>query len=265
MSDPNQAEGTNPEPVQQREHAHDSPLKQLAVTMSGASLDMHDTEPPGASGDSVRAGHEPDRFLARSVLYVPVLVVSVVVVAFATVTTLFTILVHKPAIDESANVAAVADSRSNINDRFAKISSTDPNAPVKQPRLEYLKQQATEGDRDPPYLRSKRPIEAPGMTYEIYPEDLRPARYIDPTFKRKILVESAWLDDKKSVARIPIDEAMVALIERHKLTIRKDPVKLAATSEGRAKLSNAGRGGPSQPGTPAGAAALPGNASTVPH
>ena len=216
------------------------------------SVDPHDTQPPGADGLSVKAGHEPDRFKTRSALYVPLLVLFAMAVAFTVVTATFYYLTVKPPVDAAANPAALADSQKPINARFAAISSTDPNARTPQPRLEYLKQTAgNDNPSDPPFYRSKRPVEAVGATWEIRPEDLRPENFVDPTLRRKILVEAGWQDDAKKVAHIPIAEAMAAVVAQHKLAAVKDAKPLPTTSDGKPKLSNSGRGGPAQQASPA--------------
>src|SRR3954451_673583 len=76
-------------------HAADSPLTQLMVSMSGASGAEHETEPPGASPVSLQAGHEPDRFNVRGILYVPLFVVVVVGIAYVVVTSMFAGFVKK--------------------------------------------------------------------------------------------------------------------------------------------------------------------------
>lgn len=227
-----------------------SAFAEAVVSMSGASIDPHDIQPPGADKQSIQAGHEPDQFRVRTVLYVPLLLVVSALLAFAVVTVTFFNLVQKPDGDPAANREATALADRTLNARFARTSSTDPNAAVKQPRLEYLKQTEESGAKDDPaYMRSKRPVEADGATWELRPEDLRPGNYVDPTLHRKILVETGWVDpQKKTTAHIPIAEAMAAVVANKKyLPVRKDPVRVAATTDGKAKLSNAGRGGLATP------------------
>jgi len=225
-----------------------SAFAEAIVSMSGASLDPHDIQPPGADKQSIQAGHEADRFRVRTVLYVPILLVVSALLAFVIVTVLFNSLVQKPDRD-GANLAANATAGKPLNARFAQISSTDPNAAVKQPRLEYLKQTEESGAKeDPAYMRSKRPVEANGATWEIRPEDLRPDNFVDPTLHRKILIETGWVaESQKKLAHIPIAEAMATVVANKKLPVRKDPVQVAATTADKAKLSNAGRGGLATP------------------
>ena len=265
-----------------------SAFAEALVSMSGASMDPHDIHPPGADQKSIQAGHEPDRFRIRTVLYVPILLVVSALAAFTVVTVTFKSLVRKSDGDPAANQESAAVAGRTLNERFARTSSTDPNAAVKQPRLEYLKQTETDGPKDDPaYMRSKRPVEADGATWELRPEDLRPARFVDPTLHRKILVETGWFPgSQKKAAHIPIAEAMKVLapdphhpeagpIEakaaadaaKKWLPVRKDPIKIAATTDGKAKMSNAGRGGLATPvaGTTPAAAVKNDDKTKPPH
>ena len=234
----------------------DNTLNAVFASMSGMGADEHGTQPPGAAARSVQAGHEPDRFNARAILYVPLLVVLTAAFAFATITTLFLTVVRKAEPNANTDPQAAAIGQLPQNERFARISSTDPAAAVAQPRLEYFKQVESSTPTDPGHYRSKRPLQDyPGATYEIYPEDLRPERFIDPTQHRKILIETGFADKAKQVAYIPIADAMQMVIAGHRLPTRKDGKNeadkgmLANTtpSDLRAKLSNSGRGGPSMP------------------
>lgn len=226
----------------------DGALGKVLVAASGMGADEHDSGPPGATPDAVKAGHEADRFRVKPILYVPLLVSFTVIGAIAIISAIFFTMVErqdKPSEpDMSRSPMAAADANMNMNDRFARISSTDPKAAVPQPRLEYLKMTDM---KDPAYYRSKLPMDMPTNTYEIRPEDLRPENFIDPTLRRKILIESAWIGNDKKFASIPIAEAIKAVIAGKKLPTRKDATKAVLVSDDKAKLSNGGRGGPSMP------------------
>jgi hypothetical protein len=240
----------------------DSPLTQLIVSMSGASGAEHETEPPGVGTESVRAGHEPDKFEVKGILLVPAFVVVTLILAYLLVSGIFFSINESPgAVNDNPQVARQnLDADGNLrplNERFARISSTDPkNLPdqpgtvVSQPRLEELKITRDKDSNDPPYYRSKLPA-AEGNSPELHPEDLRPDRYVsrigDPVVGRPILAEYGWADQGKRIARMPIDEAIKAVVAQKKLPVRKDPVPIDRTSEDKAKQSSAGRGGPSQP------------------
>jgi len=227
---------------------NDHALGKVLTAASGMGADEHDSGPAGAAPEAVKAGHEADRFRVKPILFVPLLVTVVVVGAIVVISAIFFTMVErqdKPGTpNTSMNPMAAAEANSSINERFAKISSTDPNARVAQPRLEYLK---LTDNSDPAYYRSKLPSDVAINTYEIRPEDLRPENFIDPTQRRKILIESSWTTADKKFASIPIAEAIKAVIAGRKLPTRKDAPKAVLVSDEKAKISNGGRGGPSMP------------------
>jgi hypothetical protein len=251
----------NPEP-----RPGHSPLAQMAVSMTGAGGSEHETEPPGAAADSVRAGHEPDKFDVRGILYVPGVVVITLILAYLLVTGLFSYAMSKKASDEARakqqNPQVVELTQQPINERFARISSTEPqtlkdpqgrplpNTGVPQPRLEGLqvtRESPGMPGNDPANYRSKLPDPEGNNPVWIHPEDLRPENYVskfgDPVIGQKILVRYGWADEGKTLVRVPIGEAIKLVAEKKlKLPVRKDPVQLPDTSAGRAKLSSAGRG-----------------------
>ena len=237
------------------------PKKVVIVSMTGASHSELDTDIPGAETDSVRAGHEPDRFKVKSILAVPALLTVVVVLAFGIVTALFvglyTRFVPTPAGGSNpqaveVNTVAAADGKGrqdrDVSERFARIGSTAPKdvpglagTAVPQPRLEYLKQTTPETKDDPAFERSKRPVESASNTYEIRPEDLRPDNYTDPVTKEKVLATYGWVDAGKKVARVPVAEAMrMILADPKKLPVRKNPLTQVGTSINTPTLSNGG-------------------------
>lgn len=238
------------------------PKKVVIVSMTGASHSEHDTDVPGAERDSVRAGHEPDRFGVKAILAVPALLTLIVLLAFGIVTALFLATYDRfhPAPAGGFNPQAVAvntveaaDGKGrverDVSERVGRISSTAPESvpglpgtAVPQPRLEYLKEVAPETKQDPAWVRSKRPVETPSNTYEIRPEDLRPENYADPETRVKVLATYGWVDDKKTVARIPIGEA-IKLAATGKLKLpaaRKDAVPSPTSSINAPTMANGG-------------------------
>lgn len=239
----------------------DKALQKLAVSMTGASADPHDIEPPGVEAKSVQAGHEPDRFGVKGILIVPLFVVVALVAAYLTITGTFKAIV-KPAKFDPATMDAggAALNEFPINQRFGRTSSTDPIAlpklpdtAVPQPRLEYLKETAkfpSDPPVDPPFMRSKQPDPFAPNTPEITPQDLKPANFVDPTTHLKLLVTSDWVK-KGEIARLPIDQVIGLIasdshtkseaLSGKTLGVRKEPVARADTSDARAKSSNGGR------------------------
>ena len=226
----------------------ETPLAKMVVSMVGAGADEHETTPPGVNELSVKAGHEPDAFGARAILYVPAIVALTLVLAYVLVTTIFSLIVNVQQPGENANAQVIAENKAPINERFARISSTDPKplpdvpgTAVPQPRLEFLKQQ---GDVDsPPYERSKRGYQV-GNPPDLMPSDLRPENYVDPKSGHKILVESAYIGDASSgQARISIEDAIHLIASgklKSKFPISEHPITVRAISDGISKISNGG-------------------------
>lgn len=249
------------DPYHPEQPHEDNPLTAMLISLSGSGGPAHETGPPGANELSVRAGHEPDRFQVRGILYVPLAVVGVLVVAYLLVTWLFAMAMSGKDADlaraKAQNPLATAENTKDWDSRIGQISSTDPRAQsgdhptgVAQPRREGLYQtlNKTDGTPDPEFYRSKLPDPEGNNPVDVRPEDLRPENYVghyfDPVRGEKFLAKYGWADEGKKLARVPIDEAIKMVAEgKLKLPVRKDPVKLPETSVGRARLSNSGRGG----------------------
>jgi hypothetical protein len=199
--------------------------------------------PPGADPAAVERGHEEDRVHVRPILVVPILIAVTGAICYGIVTAMFAYF-GGPATDEPySNEAAATRSKASHNERVARISSTDPNAEVQQPRLEGMRKVQLDVN-DPEYYRSKRALLAgEGNSPEYHPEQLRADRYEDPVTKKKPLMEYSWADKSKSIARIPIAEAMAIVVG--KLKVQDKPVDPnAATAPLRPKMSNSGRSAP---------------------
>ena len=213
-----------------------------------ASLDMpaagmgHDEDVPGADKESVRAGHEPDWFNARGVIFVPIGVAIAAAMTYGVVTLLFAAFTPgKPAADKTTNPQAVEENSKPYDQRVTRISSQDPNAPVKQPRLEWLRTVEGKTKDEPVYYRSMKSPDM-GNSPEIRPEDLRPENYVDWNTGKKVLSTYEWVDQAKGVARIPVNEAIRILATQKKLPAK--PVAgghpTGATTR-EPKLSNGGQ------------------------
>jgi hypothetical protein len=197
-----------------------------AMTGATAPGHDHDHQPTGTDGASIKAGHEPDQFDARGLLMVPVLVVVVTGLAYVLVTSLFSWF-EPGQRTPGTNPQAVAESAKGLNERINRISSTDPSAEVRQPRLEYVR---------------NFPNSPTNNTYELTPRDLYPNHFVDPMTGKRLLSEGEWLNKDKTVARIPVDEAIRQLAGKMP---HKDG-KMVVGTNGRPNLANGG-----QPITPA--------------
>ncbi|HET6572424.1 MAG TPA: hypothetical protein VFG68_02390 [Fimbriiglobus sp.] len=236
----------------------DNPLTAMLVSLSGASGPGHETGPPGANEQSVRAGHEPDRFRVRNILYVPAAVVAVLALAYLLVTGLFSVVMSGEQAElakaRQQNPLATAEETTNWNKRAGQISSTNPEpldqpSGTAQPRREHLYQTLNKaGGPDPEFYRSKLPDPEGNNPIAVRPEDLRPENYVghyfDPVKGEKVLATYGWADAAHTLARVPVNEA-IKMVAAGKLTlpVRKDPITIPETTVGRARMSNAGRGG----------------------
>jgi hypothetical protein len=255
----------NVHPQNQPPH-EDNPLTAMLISLSGSGGPAHETGPPGANELSVRAGHEPDRFQVRSILYVPAAVVVVLVLAYLLVTWLFAMAMSSKDTDlvraKRENPLATAENTADWNKRIAEVSSTRPEplpgeqaTGTAQPRREGLYQtlNKTDGTPDPEFYRSKLLDPEGNNPIDVRPEDLRPENYVghyfDPVRGERLLARYGWADEGKKLARVPINEAIKMVAEgKLKLPVRKDPVK-PETITWRDGMSNSGRGKP--PAAPA--------------
>jgi len=101
----------------------------------------HGSEPFVPQGPTHNKGYEPDQFGVKTILAVPAAVVITALIAFVITWVLFANL-FDPRNDNPAAIVPEAGKRNavSLNERLARISSTDPTAEVNAPRLEGMKQ-----------------------------------------------------------------------------------------------------------------------------
>jgi hypothetical protein len=174
-------------------------------------FDPHAPEHVTINPEALKQGHEPDTVNLRAVLYVPIALVVTFIVTYAVVT----IVVHerRSSPGEPTNWR-LTEKRSNapIDERIARISSTNPKAEYKQPRLEGAQQfkfDPSVAPNDPAYMRSRLPAED-GNSPHYHPEDLRPSSKVG---KEMGLQDYQWLDPANGIARMPVEEAMKIILD----------------------------------------------------
>ena len=142
------------------------PVNVLAPKAPGQpSHDDHDTSGPPAP-EVIKRGYEEDVYDTKTVLSVPLLVILFFVLAFGTVTVLFSIY-SKPTVDPAAHPAAKARNEEELNKRLGHIGR---GKEIDQPRLEPLKLRA--GDSRA-ITRPELSVQE-GNSPELHPEDLIP-------------------------------------------------------------------------------------------
>ncbi len=217
--------------------------KRIYEAFSGATAPGHHYEAPtGTAPESITAGHEPDRFDARGIIMVPVLIVVVTFLAYLMVTGVFSLIQPgKSVASPTTSPLAVEQSEKPFNTRVETISSTEAKAEFHQPRLESL--QVVEDRRpgqskpDPIFLRSFVATQK-NNSYELKPQDLYPKLFVDPKTGERLLDEYKKLPHDH--ARIPVDVAMKLLIESGALKANAEG-KAPVGSAGNAKTSNGGQ------------------------
>jgi len=167
----------------------------------------HDAPPNSdVNPEALKQGYEPDNINVRTILYVPVAIVITFVLAYGVVTLIIDSLRegHKAPGD---NFPAVARNDAPLNKRLDRISSTDPKAEVKQPRLEGADELTT---KVPPYVQSSVPTkeDKKGNSPHYHPEDLRTT---SEHAKALGLQDYGWKEKSKDIVHIPILEALKIL------------------------------------------------------
>lgn len=260
-------------------HHETGPMAQLWMAMSGASAGHHE-EIPGVNPTSAKVGHEPDKFDARTIIYVPIVVAITLVVTYLLVQGAFLFVNGKESQQlvevktQSTDPAEIAKVRKenetrvkDWNDRSARTRNwtADPVAKatpgeqplpaVPQPQVEYNRQiDLTRKDAngnivtDPPFVRSFRPT-GTNNAPEIYPESLRAANFQDPWTGTKLLGESAWVKGHEGkLATVSIDE-MIHLVThdpkwKDVLKVAEKKADIHPGTLGKPKVSAGGLTGP---------------------
>src|SRR5580698_10287950 len=101
----------------------------------GGSTPRSPTDPHAGAVDpaAIKRGHEIDTYDTKSVLSVPLLVVLFFVLAFGTVTIVFS-FVSKSEVDPKANPQAVAENSPPLNERLDRLKRNG-GGPKDQPHL----------------------------------------------------------------------------------------------------------------------------------
>jgi hypothetical protein len=157
------------------------------------------------SGPTHDLGYEPDKFPVKTILVVPGVVLATILVVYIITTVIFDAFFAPKGIVPPPDVPAAAERNSApLNERFDRISSTNPNAEVLQPRLEGLQKREIYGKNgDKNAISSEMITTQPlkdGNPPRYHAEDLRPDR-VAATSK-------PWKDQSAGATRIPVDEAI---------------------------------------------------------
>ena len=161
--------------------------------------------PPAA--EVIARGYEADVYDAKSVLSVPLLVLLFFVLAFGTVTIIFSFIAYpKNGVNPKAHPAAAERNKAPLNERLDRTHRGSKD--VDQPRLEPLKLRSGDARAIP---RPELSV-AEGNSPELHPEDLIPTKERFPALYvtgdgKYGLDKTMSLDDEALQALFPVQKA----------------------------------------------------------
>jgi hypothetical protein len=200
----------------------------------------------GHGGDFVPTGpthdqpYEPDKFAVKTILVVPIVVIATGFVAFVITDLIFgAFFAPKTHVAEPEVASGAAYNAAPMNDRFARMSSTDPTAEVQQPRLEGIQlRQAYGKNGNPNGITSEMISTQPAKeknSPRYHAEDLRPDRVAATSTTAK--------DPQTGTVRIPVDQAIELLTDPR----NADLAKTLPAREGAVRLDDDPRFGWDRP------------------
>ena len=163
------------------------------------------------TGPTHNLGYEPDKFAVKTIVAVPAAVIVTGVLAFVITDLVFgTFFAPKSTVLTPEVPAAAVRNEAPMNERFARMSSTDPNAEVLQPRLEAIEQKqiyyrdGNPKNTDPgnlvtPEMGTTSPTRD-GNSPRYHAEDLRPERVAATSTYAK--------DPQTGTVRVPVARAL---------------------------------------------------------
>ena len=223
---------------------------------------IHDPVPTGPHGEEIAGdfvpagpthdlGYEPDKFGLKTILVVPAAVIGTAFAAFVITWIVFAAVFDPRKNNPPAEIpAGAAQNAEPLNERFERISSSDPKAEVQQPRLEGLrKAQVYYRDGNPENKDPNNVISSEFITTQPTREGNSPKFHIDdlrPDRQRELT--SYGLDKQTGLARVPVDKAIELAVGGGLLPAQPGARRLdIEPSPDRPKESNAGRGRSPEP------------------
>ena len=172
----------------------------------------------GHGGDFVPAGpthdlgYEPDKFAVKTILVVPGAVLTTMFIVFVVTTLLFgNIFGPKATVIQPDSAAGAAENGAPLDERMARISSTDPNARVLQPRLEGIQQRKVYyKDGNPDNKDPSNIITAEMTTTQPTAKGNSPRYHADDLRPENVAATATGSKDPQTgaVRSIPVDRAI---------------------------------------------------------
>jgi hypothetical protein len=170
-------------------------------------MDTSHNPPPNTdvNPQALAQGHEPDKIDTRIIVYVPIVLMICFLFSWLIVTWIIG-YARSSSTEPPKKPLAVQRQSEPLNERLGHISSTDPHAEWKEPRLDGLNRLKTDGEKD--FLRSFEPLTDSDNAPALHPDDLRPS---SARSKKLGLQSYSWIK-KDELARIPVDEALRSVL-----------------------------------------------------
>ncbi|MEZ6143786.1 MAG: hypothetical protein R3B84_24740 [Zavarzinella sp.] len=187
------------------------------------------------TGPAHKMPYEPDKFDSKPILAVPIVVIITGIIGFAITSILFANVFGPDPLEPAQNQMAAERNSAPLNDRMERISSTDPNATVKQPRLEGFRL-STENAT----VTSGTEIKPSKNSRYVTPWELLPQNYkSDRSATQPDLMTFQPLEGGKY--KLPIDKVLELLANTNKIEAAAGAATIDVHAPvDRAKESNAG-------------------------
>ena len=208
-----------------------------------------DVAPAGPTHD---LPYEPDQFAVKTILTVPIAVIGTAFGAFVITWIVFaTIFDPRKYNPEPTMAAGAKENAAPLNERFGRISSSDPKAEVQQPRLEGLqKTQVYYKDGNPENKNPSNMVVSEYITTQPTREGNSPRFHIDDLRPDRVKELNSYgvVDKQTGQARMPVGKAMEVAVGSGLLPAQPGarPLDIEPNPD-RPKESNAGRGRSPEP------------------
>jgi len=163
------------------------------------------------AGPTHDLGYEPDKFAVKTILTVPAAVIVTGIIAFVVTDLIFgAFFAPKHVVIPPEVPAGAVRNAAPINERFDRISSTDPKAEVRQPRLEGLVERQSYGkDGNPKNPDASNVISPEMITTQPTPKGNSPRYHADDLRPERVpAVADPKSDPAAGVNRVPVDKAI---------------------------------------------------------
>jgi hypothetical protein len=158
-----------------------------------------------STGPTHEMGYEPDKFAVKTILVVPAAVILTLLIVFVITTIIFANIFGPNAVEVKPTVATGAErNAAPLNDRLARIDSSDPKAEYLQPRLEGMQRKENYYKDGNPENKDPSNVITPEMIPTQPTVKGNPPRYHSDDLRP----ENVPAVSKPSSGAVPVDKAI---------------------------------------------------------